>query len=311
MAVPGLTFLARPPAGLMLAPRFGITDVMHDLGTLGGPDAQSCVQNQRGQIAGWSDTNSTPNATTGIPTIEPFLWQDGRLTDLGSLGGTIGQVGWLDDRGEVVGMSDLKGDQNAHPFLWRYGKMIDVGTPDGNFGFANYINQRGDAAGAYLASDGNFHGILWRGERMIDLRPVGAAQAFGNAVNDRGQVVGNQDDSNFNEVSAALWTGGHGYDLNTLVAPSDFQMLSADQINDQGTIFGHGVYTSGPNAGDARIFVLIRNPSVPLPADSTAGRRLSSTHPAYLSALILLAGLGPGRGAMMSAGIRIVLGQRR
>jgi probable HAF family extracellular repeat protein len=218
--------------------------VMHDLGTLGGPEAQSYVQNQRGQIAGWSDTNSTPNATTGIPTIEPFLWQRGRLTGLGSLGGTIGQVGWLNDGGEVVGISDLKGDQNAHPFLWRNGKMIDLGTPDGNFGFANYINQRGDAAGGYFASDGNFHGILWRGRHMIDLRPVGAAQAFGNAVNDRGQVVGNQDDSNFNEVSAALWTGGHGYDLNTLVAPSVFQMLSADQINNQGTIFGHGVYTT-------------------------------------------------------------------
>lgn len=287
--------------------------VMHDLGTLGGPDAQSYVQNERGQIAGWSDINSTPNATTGFPTIDPFLWQDGRLTDLGTLGGTIGQVSWLNDQGEVVGISDLAGDQSAHPFLWQNGHMIDLGTPDGNFGFASYINQRGDSAGAYVGSHGNFHGVLWRGRQMVDLPPVGgAAQAFGNALNDQGQVVGNQDDSSFNEVSAALWTGGRGYDLNTLVAPSDFQMISADYITDQGTIFGHGVYTSGPNAGDQRVFVLIRNPSVRFPASSTAARPVFHPSPRNLSALTLFAPDGRDRAGITSAAIRrILLDQRR
>ena len=92
------------------------------------------------------------------------------------------------------------------------------------------------------------------------------------------QVVGNEVDANNNEVIAALWTAGHGYDLNTLVAPSSFQMLSADQINDQGTIFGQGVYTGGPNAGDPRIFILIRNPSVPLSAATPPSRPLPRNH---------------------------------
>ena len=88
---------------------------MPDLGTLGGPDAQSYSKNQRGQIAGWSDTNSTANPTTGVPTIDPFLWQDGHLTDLGDLGGTLGQAFWLNEPGEVVGWSDLAGDQTFTP----------------------------------------------------------------------------------------------------------------------------------------------------------------------------------------------------
>jgi len=253
--------------------------VMRDLGTLGGPDAQSYLQNQRGQIAGWSDTNSRLHAATGAPTIDPFLWQDGRMTDLGGLGGTLGFVNGLNDRGEVVGQSDLPGDHASRPYLWNGQRMIDLGTLGGDLGAATYVNDRGDVAGwSFTTGDQGFDGFLWHNGKMTDLPPIGgAAFASAESVNNQDEVVGVGYDSNGNEVSAFLWTGGHGYDLNTLVAPSDFQIISADYINNRGEIYGHGIYTSGPNAGDARVFVLIRNPSVPLPAAPKAARPLPAT----------------------------------
>ena len=226
--------------------------VMHDLGSLGGPDTAMSWQNARGQITGLSYTSYTPDPNNNdSPDFHPFLWQNGHMTDLGTLGGTLAGPNWMNDAGQVVGLSNLLGDQNAHPFLWQNGKMIDLGTPSGDFGVANYISQRGDTAGAYVASDGNFHGILWSRHQMIDLPPVaGAPWAFGQAVNNLGQVVGtevlpNFDDDSFREILAPLWTGGHAYDLNTLVAPNPLQMTSALYINDRGDIVGHGFMPDG------------------------------------------------------------------
>jgi probable HAF family extracellular repeat protein len=271
-------------------------------------------QNERGQIVGLSYTSATPDpANGGLPSQAPFLWQNGRMTDLGTLGGTVGGANWINDAGQVVGQSNLAGDENAHPFLWQNGKMIDLGTPDGNFGGANDINQRGDSAGAYFASDGNFHGILWRGRQMIDLPPVGDAPwAFGNALNDQDQVVGNEgvfnfNDGSFTEILASLWTGGHGYDLNTLVAPNQLQMTSADYIDDRGDIVGHGFMPDGSQ----RMFLLIRNPGVPLPATSTSRTALRQTLPVTLHATNVLAPSRAGRSSSASRTIRWFLLDRR
>jgi probable HAF family extracellular repeat protein len=102
--------------------------VMKDLGTLGGTDAEALYINDQGQIVGQSYTVNSippPNAhCTDTPlTLHAFLWEKGKMMDLGTLGGSCAFAYSLNSRGQVVGQATLDGDQEDHPFIWEQGKM--------------------------------------------------------------------------------------------------------------------------------------------------------------------------------------------
>jgi probable HAF family extracellular repeat protein len=177
---------------------------------------------------------------------------------------TIGFANWLNDAGEVAGTSDLAGDQSFHPFLWNGTKMVDLGTLGGANGTANWVSDTGTVVGAAdMPGSQTHHGFLWANGHMRDPPPVDNAPCSnGNAVNNRDQVVGTITDCHGDELSAVLWSNGHAYDLNTLIAPSALRCTNADYINDQGEIVANGVL---PN-GDQRVVLLIPNPSIPLTA---------------------------------------------
>ena len=68
---------------------------------------------------------------------------------------------------------------------------------------------------------------------MTDLGPVFAIKA----INDAGEIVGN------GKTSPMIWVNGKATDLNTLLpANSGWDLLSANDINDDGQIVGIGRY---------------------------------------------------------------------
>jgi probable HAF family extracellular repeat protein len=232
--------------------------VMHDLGTLGtGNDAVALFVNDLGQVSGVSFTNTTPNATTGNPTQDPFFWEDGKMVDIGTLGGTQGVPYWMNNRGQVVGYSTEVTDQNSHAFLWDKEKGLkDLGfLPGGTYGNAEGINDAGEVVGGSDSSSG-FHAFLWGKGVMTDLGNLaGDCSSQATSINSRGQIVGNGSIDCNNEAHAILFeNGGTPTDLNTLVPPgSTVTVLNAFNINDRGEIAGYGVL---PN-GDARAVLLI------------------------------------------------------
>jgi probable HAF family extracellular repeat protein len=84
--------------------------VMRDIGTLDGPDsfaAGGCNNERDDLVAGTSFTNSSPNADTGLPTTDPFLWENGIMKGLGTLGSTYAFAKCANNRGQAIGQSSL------------------------------------------------------------------------------------------------------------------------------------------------------------------------------------------------------------
>jgi probable HAF family extracellular repeat protein len=240
---------------------------MKDLGTLGGPDAGllgrdgNVEMNELGQVVACSYTNSSPNPVTRTPTLDPFLW-DGKMVDLGSLGGTSGCAIFLNNHGQVVGYSNLAGDQTFHPFLWERGQLKDLGTLGGPTGIAFWINEAGEIVGNAdlpgLPGCNNpnvFHGFLWKDGSITDIGTLAGTDCSNAAsLNSKTQIVGASFTLDFSVFNAILWEKGSLADLNTLVSPgSALHLTEGVDINERGEIVGSGCLPDG----DCHAVVLI------------------------------------------------------
>ena len=219
-----------------------------DLGTLGGPDAFPQILNDRGQIAGASYTDNLPNSTTGVPTQAPFIWENGEMRSLGTLGGRFGYANWINSRGQVVGSSNLTGDTISHAFIWEHGTMRDMGTLGGSTAEVFKITDEGEAVGiSDFQGDMVHHGFRWKNGALTDLKPVAGdfcTNAYG--INGHGQIVGTSTNCQGVVQHLFLWEDGNIADLSTLLLPGptiDFKDVY--DINDRGEIAAAGLVANG------------------------------------------------------------------
>jgi probable HAF family extracellular repeat protein len=137
----------------------GAVTTLADLGN--GAIAQG--NNNRDQIVG------TVEASDGS-TQYGALWQDGVLTNLGTLPGDLAAIATgINNRGQVVGSTWDSNFDWSHGFIWQNNVMTDINTlfPASSNLFAvmaNKINERGQISGMAIVLSGpdagNIHAFL-------------------------------------------------------------------------------------------------------------------------------------------------------
>jgi probable HAF family extracellular repeat protein len=172
------------------------------------PDGVAFAINDKGQAVGATGNCTAFNATgdqTYLLGQHVVVWEQGRATDIGNLGGIA----------------------------------------EGGGNTALGINNAEQVVGISGTSDGSFHGFSWtRRNGMQDTGTIpGDVASLAISVNDAGVIVGISLDSSFNPRAFVL-TNGTPVDLNTLTQKSTaLYLLDACSINDRGEIIGFAADT--------------------------------------------------------------------
>jgi probable HAF family extracellular repeat protein len=181
------------------------------LGTLGGTQCASDAVgiNDRGQVIGDSGTGTSC-------TSHAFLWQNGEIKDLGTLGGTESDAKAISPRGDIIGFSTTAaGRVEADGFVWRNGRMTDLGAGSN----PEAINRQGEVVGKI----GAFRAFLWRNGNLIRIAPR-FSDAFG--IDNRGVITGDIVEYS-GKITKFLWRDGRRTDLEEQAVPL---------INDRGEL---------------------------------------------------------------------------
>lgn len=232
---------------------------MRPLPTLGGYNGFAAGANNRGQIAGWAETNyqdpTCDHEAHQFLQFEPVVYGPGHneIHQLPNFpGDPDGAATAINNGGDAVGISGIcdvaVGALSAkHALLWHNGSAIDLGNLGGKgWNTPMAINNRGDIVGfSDLPGDlvdgvltPNFHAFIWTKEtgKMTDIGVLpGDSLSEALDINDRGQVVG----ISIPSLHAFLYEDGKLTDLNSLI-PSDspLLLLEGGGINDRGEITG-------------------------------------------------------------------------
>jgi probable HAF family extracellular repeat protein len=214
-----------------------------NLGSLGGGESDALAINNNGQVTGYSYTGATITLKSCCggcypggphnPCVEhlyhAFLWSNGAMTDLGTLGGNFSQGRAINLSGQVVGSADTAAGSSS--FLWNGTKMTAL-SGLGAYG----INDSGQIAGSCSDSAGS-HACVDSGSTITALpTPSGLSGCGAIAINNNGQAAGNCGDASSN-THAVLWQNGTVTDLGTFGGPT----ANATAINNLGHVVGYSM----------------------------------------------------------------------
>lgn len=159
--------------------------------------------NHRGDIVGIS--GSCDQAVGRYTARHMVVWQNGRMTDLGNLGGDAWNTPLaINQSGDIVGFANtMPGpDFSLHGFFRSHagGPLTDLGVlyPGDSVVEALGVNDQGQVVGLSCGGSG-CHGFIWQDGVMTDLNTLvpgytGVIEAAQD-INDLGQITGQALDS--------------------------------------------------------------------------------------------------------------------
>jgi len=156
--------------------------------------------NDLGQVVG--STGTCANTIVAGLEIGPHavLWQNGAPIEVGGFGGSVSVAAAINNRGEVVGASNLAGDSATPGFFWtQEAGMRKIGAVGTDLsGLPTSINNRGQVVGAScsgVSGSGDCRAFLWENGTMADLNTLAPSNSpiymlFALMINDSGEIVG-------------------------------------------------------------------------------------------------------------------------
>jgi probable HAF family extracellular repeat protein len=218
-----------------------------DLGALDGYSLTFPYRiNDLGQVVGWV------RISQGRTPERAFLWQDDKMTDLGTLGGNQSRAFGINSAGQVVGNS-LTSNGNYHAFVWQNGAMTDLGTDGSDTDSAAIgINNSGQIVGSSSSEQNISHAVLWQNGGVTNLGTLrGDNVSLAFSINNWGQIFG----WSYNRTYPSLypgtsrifqWQNGRMRLLGNLLTPNGYGYSRVTAINTRGQAVGYcGGYSGG------------------------------------------------------------------
>ncbi len=207
-----------------------------------------------------------------------FVYRNGAMSDLGSLGGYSGALA-INRAGAAVGFSSDSPNGFQRAVIWANNSILDISN--GFESQATGINDFGQVVGETMTRSGNQQAFRWTdgtSENLGSLAPARSSEAF--SINNEGNVVGTSEAitgftfhtnpitgvittiTNF-QNHAFLYSNGSMMDLNSLISTnSGWELYYAFGINNSDEILGWGSMDGGEHI---RSFIL-QVPEPPVPA---------------------------------------------
>lgn len=178
------------------------------------------------------------------------------FTDLGTLGGSNSVAKSINSSGQVVGESDIAGDNVVHAVIWNDTTATDLGTLGGSYSGAYGISNSGRVTG-YSQTTENIsrNATIWNGNTPTNLEAQAGVVSYGYGINNSGIVAGTTYPGNVGST-ASTWNGTTTTYLNTLGGRDS----KAFAINNNNQVVGysytefnfhfHAALWNGTNATD-------------------------------------------------------------